>query len=395
MKITDVRVLGNPEKMQSWTLVEVTTDEGINGVGMSLTPASVMHALISCSASGLRRLLLGQDARDANRLFDVCVRKWQAERGRGGEGGLLVNAAGAIEQALWDILGKSLGQPIHRLMGGALCDSLEVYASASAFNERVWKREKRLIHKEGAQLIEMAKCFADAGFRSFKFGWGNRFSEADYEVLQEIRRLIGPDIRFMLDFGCPAYLNRDWTVKQAIRTCERLAECGLDFIEEPMHPRDFEGFALLTRESPISIATGESLTELHEFYRLIDERAVDIVQPDVVQLGISRFWKIAQRAADAGIRCVPHGPWSGMAVSAHVQILATIGVESLVEYPSHFTYKTRSNIDDIISFMHHDLIDTPVVVEDGRALVPQGPGLGLGNWVHDKVEAFEEIINNP
>lgn len=391
MTIEAVRTLGRPAKMLSWAFVEVRCN-GVTGIGMTSAPASAIHAIISCPSTGMARLLIGKDVRDVNGLMRTLTANWQAERGRGEEGGLAVNAVAAIEEALWDALGKITGQPLHRMFGGAQTNQVQVYASGSAFNEQVFYNERRLVRRTTEELVAMARKYVSDGFTAFKLGWGNHYSDEAMETLRAVREAVGPGVRFMLDFGCPAYFDDRWSLKEAIRVSERLAEVQLDFWEEPLRPRDFKGFAALTKASPVRIATGESLTRFDEFQQLIEARAVDVVQPDIGQLGVSAFWQIAQSARAAGIACVPHGPWGSPFVSGHVQLLGCLSPDNLVEYPAQFSSPSRSKRDEILDCTHNRLFTQTLTVERGHVVMPQRPGLGLGDWVHAEVERFEALL---
>jgi L-alanine-DL-glutamate epimerase-like enolase superfamily enzyme len=392
MKIESIRTLGQPANMRSWSLIEVRSSNGLSGIGMTSAPVSAIHGIISSPGTGMARHLIGKDPRDINSLVRIMTGKWPAELGRYGDGGLAINAAAAIEQALWDILGKSLGQPLHRLFGGSQTDRVRLYASGSAFNEHLYETERKFVHRSTEQLVTIAKAHVANGFTAFKFGWGNHYGEAAMETLRAVRAAVGPSIAFMLDFGCPAYLNDRWTLKEAIRVSEKLAGIGIDFWEEPLPPGDCAGYAALTKASPIRIATGESLTKVDEFQRLIDARAIDIVQPDVGQLGISAFWRIANAARDAGIACVPHGPWGAPFVAGHVHLLGCLSTDGLVEYPAQLSYPSGSSRDQIVDNVHRRLFTQPLEVDKGHLVLPQGPGLGLGDWNHAQVAAFEALL---
>ncbi len=392
MKIETIRTLGRPDHMRSWALIEVRCSNGLSGIGMTSAPVSAIHGIISSPETGMARHLIGRDPRDINSLVRILTGKWPAELGRYGDGGLAINAAAALEQALWDILGKSAGLPLHRLFGGSQTDRVRLYASGSAFDEHLYETERKFRHRSTEQLVAMANTHVANGFTAFKFGWGNHYGEAGMETLRAVRAAVGPDIPFMLDFGCPAYLNDRWTLKEAIRVSEKLAEIGIDFWEEPLRPGDTVGYAALTQASPIRIATGESLTKVDEFQRLIDARAVDIVQPDVGQIGVTAFWRIAIAAQEAGIACVPHGPWGAPFVAGHIHLLGCLSPDVLVEYPAQFSYPSGSRRDSIVDNVHRRLFTQPLQVEQGHLLIPQSPGLGLGDWNHAQVAEFETML---
>ena len=285
MRITDVRVVSKGLRIGP-VLVEVETDEGITGVGSTSASVSVITALIEDESDGLRRLLIGTDPTDMNMAWRRMFAS--GNRGRSGEGGVGVNAMGAIDMALWDIAGKAAGLPIHKLRGGAVQDRIMVYASATAFDRGHMERTGEWRHNPTEVLVKEALENKSLGFKAMKFGWGNYFSESDYDDIEAVRDAVGPDMKLMLDLGPLAYLDGTWTVKDAIHVAERLAEYDIYFLEEALHPYDVDGFEELTMQSPIRIATGESLTTVRDFQPFIERRALDIVQPDAQQMGLSQ-----------------------------------------------------------------------------------------------------------
>jgi hypothetical protein len=168
MKITDVetillrlpvvREIG--DGCQTICVIRVHTDEGIVGIGEAHTNPLAAQAVIdsplySVSAQGLKHVLIGEDPRDVNRLWDKMYKHTQTY----GRRGLLMHALSGIDIALWDILGKSLGQPVYRLLGGARRKTHHAYASD-------------LSQPTLEETIELALKHKEAGYRAMKFGWG-------------------------------------------------------------------------------------------------------------------------------------------------------------------------------------------------------------------------------
>ena len=383
MKITDVRVVSKGLRSGAPVLVEVATDEGITGVGSTSATVSVISALIEDEFDGLKGLLIETDPTDPNMAWHRMFSS--GKRGRAGEGGVAVNAMGAIDMALWDIAGKAAGLPIYKLRGGAVQDRIMVYASGTAFDRGLMERTGEWRHKPTEVLVDEALENQAEGFNAMKFGWGNYFSESDYDDIEAVRDAVGPDMKLMLDFGSPAYLDGLWTVKEAIQVAERLEEYDIYVFEEALHPYDVDGFETLTEHSPIRIATGESLTTVRDFQAFIERRALDIVQPDAQQMGLSQFARVAERAEEAGILCIPHGPWSAFLVAAHLQVLCTLTNCPMIEYPAP-AVERGSRREGLVEAMHEKVIETPMVVRDGYLELPEGPGLGLGNFVHEAID---------
>ena len=385
MKITNVQVV-TKNKAAAPAIVEIETDEGISGVGATSAPPVAIAALIEAPDTGLRSLLIGQDPTATNLLW------WRmfegGERGRSGEGGLAVNAMGAIDMALWDIAGKAQDLPIYRLLGGAIQPEVMAYASTTAFDIRVMETSSARVHKATEELVTEGREFVEQGFKAIKYGWGNYFSTEDLETLAAIREAIGPDTKLMLDFGCPAYLAPGWNLKDAIKVSKLLEPLDIYFLEEPLHPYDVEGFAVLTREAPIKIATGESLTTVRDFQGFLERRAVDVIQPDAQQTGITQFRRVAQRAQEDGILCIPHGPWTVFTVAAHLNVLATLTNGAMIEYPAFARIEGGTGKSAMLDVMHNKIIERPLTVRDGFLQLPESPGLGIGDLVPDALDAL-------
>ncbi|MCL0099869.1 mandelate racemase/muconate lactonizing enzyme family protein [Dehalococcoidia bacterium] len=388
MRITDIKVIGQNIVSSQMALITVETDEGITGIGSTSAPTQVIAALIEGNR-GLRELLIGEDPTDTNRLWLKMAEGWQAQRGRGGEGGVGINAMGAVDIALWDIAGKARGLPIYKLLGGAVQDQIMVYASTSRADRR-YPRQEPWIAKTTELMVQEAKEYVEQGFKAIKWGWGNYFNEDGQEALEAIREAIGPDIHLMLDFGCPAYLRAGWNVKDAIQVAEICGEYDLFFLEEALRPYDVRGFQELTRNSPVKIATGESLTTVGDCKRFIDDRAIDIIQPDIQQMGMSQFLRVARLSEEAGMPCIPHGPWSAVLVAGHLSALAAFSNGIIIEYPGFASFEESSDQKVRTQIMNETIIETPPIVRDGYLQLPEGPGLGLGNYVLEVIEGMEQ-----
>ena len=390
MKITSIQVHGG--QLSSLTFVQVKTDEGITGIGVTGSPSWIIGPIILEKNGGLSNFLLGKDPLDIRLLWLKMFEGWQALRGRGGEGGMAVNAMAAIDMALWDLAGKKLNLPLYKMLGGSVQKQVMVYASGTAFDPTSLEGDGPPRLKTAEQLALESKKFVQQGFQAIKFGWGNHFQPADEERLIAIRENIGEDIRLMLDFGCPAYLTQGWNVKDAIRVSRLLEEHNIFFLEEPLHPFDVDGFAALTNSVDLKIASGESLSTIHECQQFIDRRALDIIQPDAAQMGITQMHYVTQRAEEAGLLCVPHSPWSAPVVAAHLHILSTVSNGAMVEYPGWEALKERPTFQ-ITRMSHYDIIEQPLTLRDGYLELPSSPGLGLGNYISEALLKLESVVS--
>ena len=380
MKIADIRVINGDQPRCQIPLVEVETDTGLIGIGATQAPVKPIAALIADIAP----LLLGQDPTSPNRLWRTMNEGWQAQRGRGGEGGMAINAMATIDMALWDLTGKAHNVPVHKLMGGAVKDRIMAYPSATAYDYTGSLKNGCTTWKTPAQLATESRAYVEEGFKAIKFGWANRFTPADLEGLAAVREAIGPDIRLMLDFGCPAYHDDGWTVKQALDVVKRLEPYDLYFFEEALHPYDVEGFARLTAGTRTRIATGESLVTQRDFDRFIDGRAVDVIQPDAKQIGMTVFQRVARHAeaADATYTADQRAAFLGQCDFVVIAVPVTPATEGMID--AAFLGEMKSSAYLIDCSGRSVLFDYPALVEAitgqtiaGASLQPSGASAEL------------------
>jgi L-alanine-DL-glutamate epimerase-like enolase superfamily enzyme len=328
------------------TLIEVSTDEGVCGIGSVFTSLSLVEGALEV----LRPLLADESAIEPERVSEKLHQHtfWQ------GRGGAVTHAISGIDMALWDILGRATAQPVGRLLGGRYRERVQVYAS--------------VLMDEPAALAELLRGIHAHGFRAFKLGWGpfGRVSEAlDEAIVCAAREAVGPECSLMVDAGgSDAFWPRD--LKWALRTAEMLAGYDVRWFEEPLSPDDLAGFVELRRQSRVPIAGGEVLTRRQAFIPWLAAGAFDIVQPDVTKVGgISESRRIAWMAADHHVRYIPHGWNTAVGLSADLQLASAFPHTDFVEYLIGSPY-----IDGIV--------DVPWRLDQqGMLAIPDTPGLGL------------------
>jgi L-rhamnonate dehydratase len=348
VRLPEVQAIG--DGCQSILIIKVHTDEGITGIGEAHTNPLVSKAVLeaplcSISSTGLKPLLIGEDPRDINRLYDLMLRRTQTY----GRRGAVMHVISGIEIALWDILGKALNQPIHRLLGGARRDRVPAYASDLAPETA-----------EGA--IALALDHQAAGYKAVKLGWGGLGGNPrkDAAMIGEIRGAVGPDMDIMLDMGFPVALEH------AIYLGQALAEHDVYFLEEPLSPDDLSGFARLTAVSPTPIATGEKETSRYPFIDLVERGGLRIIQPDVARVGgIAETLRIASFAEPRGVRVIPHC-WS-----TDILVAATLHVIGLIKDCPYLELNATTNP------LRTRLVTSPIRQVDGIVAIPNGPGLGI------------------
>lgn len=392
MKVTSIRVPGvDVRRLRSnlphLTLVEIETSDGITGIGATWYSHHKVAPLINEGPDSLDRFVVGRNPLDVEAIWREMYRsRWI-------DGALAIGAMGAVDMALWDIVGKASGQPLHRLFGGAIHPRIMAYASSSAFISSSYEGPGPWRIKSAERLAEESRQYVRQGFKAIKFGWANHFERSDDERLAAIRGAIGPDVKLMIDFGNPAYYSHGWNASAAIRAARMLEKYDVFFFEEPMLPYDVDGHAAVAREVDINIATGESLSAYHEFEAYISRRAVDIIQPDAMQMGITQLCRIAQRAEEAGMLCIPHSPWNVFAAVCHLQVLATVNNGPLIEYAAYSSFDDHSLMGETTRVSHQDIVESPLVLRDGYLGLPSGPGLGLGQLASDGVARLQALFN--
>jgi L-rhamnonate dehydratase len=358
MKITDIEtiVLRLPEVKpigdgcQSVLLIRLKTDEGITGIGEAHTNPTVSKAIIdaplcSVASRGLKEVLIGENPLEIGRLWDKMYAATQIY----GRRGAVMHALSGIDIALWDILGKATGQPIHRLLGGARAGQFPVYASD-------------LMPDSTEATVALARRHQAAGYRALKLGWGTlgRADHEDVRRVSAVRAAVGAGMDLMVDIGTPIPFDA------ALRLGRAFAELGVYFLEEPLSPDDLDGFRRLVELSPTPIATGEKETTQFAYLDLMERGGLRIIQPDIARVGgISEAVRIAALAEARHVQMIPHCWATDILVAATLHVIATLRRCPYLEY----------NATD--NPLRRDLLTRPIRPQEGIVAVPTGPGLGI------------------
>ncbi len=341
----------DPDMQRSFALVRVGADDGTVGWGEASTNwghsyPTVFRAVIDDVCA---RHLLGRDPlaiRD--RVADLKV----TLDGYLGWEGLTSQTIGAIEMALWDLLGKSLNAPVHRLLGGSAYP-IPLYGTGTTMFEESAQWHARYFD----ECLEL-------GFKGVKVRLG-RTVEADAEVVATVREHVGPDTLM----GVDSYWFHD--PDTALELARRIAEYDIHFFEEPVPQYQIEGLQRLQRSSPIRVAVGERVYSPRAYARLARCDAARVFEPDAALAGgIAACMDIAALAERSGIEVIPHvgGP-TVVALAANLH-WATAARVRLCEYDI-----------DPHQPMITDIGDNPgLALSDTRGGVitaPEGPGLGV------------------
>jgi len=366
MKITGIKAypLVQPlEKMtfgfsQGWissrqtTIVTISTDEGIEGVGESFGPAKAIAAAVE---SYCAPMIIGKDPFNSSPIWDLVYGYLRANSQKG----ILVEALSAIDIALWDIKGKALGMPIYKLLGGAYRDKAKVYATG------LYRPD---VKNPVEALVEEALGYKEDGFPAMKLKIGHVSPEEDLAIIKAIRDAIGYDIKLMVDANCA------YDATEAIKLAKEMEKYDIYWFEEPVPPEDIEGSLEVKNNTTIRVTTGECEFTRYGFWQLINRRATDILQPDICCAGgFSEVQKILAMATAANIQCIPHVWGTNVAIAAALQFYATIPPIPIKANPPEpfFEYDRSPNP------LREGTSREKFAVSGGYIAIPQKPGLGI------------------
>ena len=395
IKITDikVRLFSVPVPPEKWwygcgveMVTEVHTDEGIIGIG-GPSPYGGLEAVKKYSEETLKPALIGQNPFDVEKI---------------NTGGAELKLPGITERnfaqacawagvdiACWDIIGKSLGLPVYKLLAIDLEPNphIEHYASAGTLYD---------FNKRPEALIEEALRYKEEGFRSFKFRLAENFEtnmtiEKYIPFLRKLREAVGPDFRLMQES------NMRLTLDQCLELAPVLQELNFSWFEEPINRR---GLSREKRGTPegikeaidghlkikqvadkLIITGGETMQNQEEFREWIVRGAYDYVQPDCDTTGITEGWNIARLAASANKKCVPHNWHGGPTWMSNIQLVAGIPNPVILESNRHYNP------------FREGLFVEPIIVKNSFADAPSKPGLGV-EIIPDAEKKFPYDPNN-
>ncbi len=366
MKITAVRahVLEAPIEepfafSQTWVdkrvglVVEIETDAGLVGWGDGYGPPWALATIIE-KYYGPR--LMGRSPLPGDAIWEELYNMLRDH----GQRGLAVQALSAVDIALWDLRGKHFRVPVHTLMGGPVRSTVKAYATG------LYRRSDDQVTNH-ALLREEAEGYLAAGFGAMKTKVGFGF-EDDIALVTMLRETIGPKISLFVDanHGCDRV--------QAARLARAMEPLDIGWFEEPVEPEDLEGYATIRASTSIPIAGGECSFTRHDFRRILEAGAMDIIQPDTGACGgLTEAKRIADLAWVHGTRYNPHVWGTGIGLAAAMNLLAVLPTTT----PAFGAHHPLLEYDSTPHPFRQDLLVEPVRVEDGVAHVPNGPGLGI------------------
>ncbi|ANW27093.1 mandelate racemase [Vibrio coralliilyticus] len=348
---------------RSALIVEVITDEGVSGWGEALChglqPPHIAAAFIE---HVFKPILMGRNPFDVEVLWEEMYNTTRPY----GQGGSAVNAISGVDIALWDVIGKSLNQPIHALIGGAFRKEVTPYATG-------FYRVAEGNYPQDA--IAEAHRYVEAGFKAMKLKIGFGVEE-DIAYMRAIRQAVGEDVRIMAD------ANGAYNSAAARRIIKETEDLNLYFLEELLAPEDLEGYQQIKNLSKTYIAAGEQLFGKMGYRPWLESRALDIIQPDLCSSGgITECKKIAAMAQASQTMMIPHVWGSGIGIAASLQFIASLPPSPLSLNPA----EPMLEFDQSSHPFRKDLICDGIKMENGKVQISTQSGIG--------VDVNRDIIN--
>ncbi|MBM7048507.1 MULTISPECIES: mandelate racemase/muconate lactonizing enzyme family protein [Rhizobium] len=328
----------------SMVLVEVRTDAGIVGIGEVLARFSP-RAYSELIETSLKPRLIGQDARNIGALWQSMRRSLS-----GRAGGMLIEAIAGIDIALWDIMGKAAGMPIAKLLGGIGRETIDVYAAAVNW-------------VDDAEADRELERYIGEGFPRIKVKMANPVKEACRRI-ERLRKRAGDDIELCVD------ANWAYDLDQAVEVGRALSANGYFWFEEPLAPENEQGYEELRKRCDVPLAAGESNFTADQAQRLVANRTLSILQPDVARAGgISETRRMADYAALHDVGYAPHIGMSGI-------ICETASTHLAAALPN---FRVMECECDLSPFKRElaDLAPGCLRQKNGKLDVPTRPGLGI------------------
>lgn len=347
-KITRVRIYRPPDLNESFyqsnMVVTVETEAGITGVG----EGGKKDTLEQCAGS-----LIGKNPTLIEALWQEMYIAWFYPPGRE-----KIHALGALDMALWDIKGKMLGLPVHELLGGAVRNHCECYATGGA---------PRPPNSPPLSLKDRAAATIAAGYRAFRMGAGDTQTGGEFNTHERVRKVaqdckevregVGKNGDWCIDF------HQRFDYNDALRACRLIEEYEPYFVEDPVRDEHaHQDLPKLRQMTSVPLAHGEEWGQRYDFNRIVENHDVDYIRATLPNVGgITEMMKIAAICETHAVGIVPHftGP---IATAALVNCLSTFSGPVIMEY--NYGGRPIRHLPECLDF------------KDGKALRNDRPGLG-------------------
>jgi galactonate dehydratase len=352
MRITQIETIPVGAGWKNWLFVRLHTDDGVTGLGEGTLNGFVLT--IETAIRELEHLVLGEDP-----LRPTVLAKRLLESVSNDGGHIHRTAVAAIETACWDVLGKSLGVPVHALLGGRVREAVACYANG-------WYRTERTPEA----FAEAAEAVVARGFRALKldpFGAAQGFISDEelalaIEIVATLRERF-PEIAVLID------VHARFTEAEAVRAAHAFEALDVYWWEEPTTREREEPSSTVARRTTLRVATGETFHLPGQFFTLAKEGAVSIWQPEPMSLGgIRPTLAVAHLAETAGAWIAPHQSGGPVATAICLQLAACLPNFLIQE---HFDPFNEPWTGELVTW--HPELDAST----GQLSLPDGPGLGL------------------
>ncbi|BBH23041.1 dehydratase [Paenibacillus baekrokdamisoli] len=350
MKITDIRtyILGNSWK--NWLFVQVHTDEGITGLGEGTLNG--FAKTVETAIHELKHLVIGMDPFDVEAISLKMIRDVYSDGGQ-----IQGSALAAVETACWDIMGKAMGQPIYKLLGGRCHDKLRCYANG-------WYRggsDDESFHNQAKEVV--AKGYTALKFDPFGAAW-RTVERVDFASairnIAAVREAVGPDVDILIEGH-----NR-FSVHTALQFADAMAPYNPTWFEAPVPPHRVSSMVEVAKRSPVPIATGEDYYNREQFAELLKHDAVHIIQLEPQFLGLSASKQICGMVHAHNGVTAPH--------SAQGPVCSVVCAHLNMATPNFFLHEI---FDEFNHSWAQEVLTPPFRVENGFLQPPDSPGLGI------------------
>jgi D-galactarolactone cycloisomerase len=343
-------------------LVEVETDEGITGWGECFGPGNIALANKGIVEKVIQPMVLGLDPMDRDVIWHKVYNLMRDH----GQKGMPLQSLSGVDIALWDIAGKVTGQPIHKLICGAHRTSVPCYGYGMMLRDEP-------VDALAARFADEAAAIKAAGFvaTKMKVGFGPK---TDVKLCEAVRRGIGDDFKFMVD------ANHAYTTPDAFYVGRALDELDAYWFEEPIAPEDLDGYRELRAGLNVNISGGEAEFNRWGWRAILENRGLDIAQPEVCALGgISEYLRVLALCHSHFTPVINHVWGSAIAVATNLQLLAAMPPLPGGLHP----WEPMLEFDTTDNKFRDELLETPLDIQGqvrantGRVAIPTGPGIGV------------------
>ena len=343
-------------------LVEVTTDEGVTGWGECFGPGNVALANKAIVEKVIQPLVLGMDPMNRDVIWHKVYNLLRDH----GQKGMSMQSLSGVDIALWDIAGKITGQSISNLIGGRFREDVPCYGYGMML-----RREDPA--ELSARFVAEAAEIRDMGFAATKMKLGHG-PKVDVQLAQAVRKGVGEDFPFMAD------ANHAYTTSDAFYVGRALDELDAYWFEEPIAPEDHDGYRELRAGLKTNIAGGEAEFNRWGWRQILENRGLDIAQPEVCALGgISEYLRVLALCHAHFTPAINHVWGSAIAVATNLQLLAAMPPLPGGLHP----WEPMLEFDTTENKFRDNLLETSLNIQDqvkangGRVTIPSGPGLGV------------------